>query len=109
MADNLKVSIGIAWLSENALLERAAALLGMKLKSTSDTGAVFTCEAGRVATTSGTRKALEEFSTSWDGYSFEFTIAQLIELGFELGDLKYCPHCKRLQAVCDQEQEPRRR
>lgn len=33
----------------------------------------------------------------------EFTVAQLLELGFEQGQFDYCLSCGRLQVDCDRE------
>ena len=56
-----------------------------------------------VMTTSGRRRALSQFRLEWTDH-LEFTIAQLIELGFALGDVEYCECCHKLKAECLQEQ-----
>jgi len=107
--DKQKVPLSIAWLSENGLLVQAAAMLGYKLelidgriKGANETGAPATMECGPVRTTLGTRKGIQPVTLEWAD-SMLFTVAQLLELGFEPGTFQYCPECKRLQVDCDKE------
>jgi hypothetical protein len=83
-----KVPLQISWLQENGLLQKAGALLGYAVVGP--------------PTEKGTMAAGVGGFLEWDDYML-FNIAQLIELGFEIGTLSYCPHCKKLKADCDQE------
>lgn len=91
----MKLPIRVGWLSENSLLIAAAPLLGFNVQpKTADTHGITvisTNQEGRYATV-----------LLWTDYLL-FDVAQLIKLGVDLGDLEYCPACKKLKADCDRE------
>jgi len=98
MADK-KVPLRTGWLSEQGLLEKAGNLLGYTLDPSASAGGCYMFRREEknedIAVTSGFIR--------WDD-DMMFTVAQLLELGFEAGEFQYCPHCKRLQVDCDAEQ-----
>ncbi len=93
MKDKPKVMLTVAWLQENGHLEEAAKLLGYAIIPGTHT------KQG-VSLLDQDAKPL---NLSWESDSFALTIAQLIELGFALGDLEYCGSCGKLKVDCDEE------
>lgn len=102
MPEERKVPLLVSWLSEEGLLAKAVELLGYEVKEVGAQGPALLMPAGDVLTTTGVRKKLEVVQALWDDRLL-FTIAQLVELGFELGDLAYCKNCSLLEADCDRE------
>jgi hypothetical protein len=93
--EKLKVSLDVAWLSENGLLEPAAKLLGYAvIPGTHTQEGIQLLEGGG-----------KTFTINWTSYSFQFTVAQLLALGFDPGVFEYCPCCKKLKVECDVEMD----
>ena len=89
-----KVPLNAGWLSENDLLLKSAKMINLDVnrKDATKTG-IFAYDLAN-----GKQTFIQ-----WTD-DMMFTIAQLIELGFDLGTLDYCPDCKRLLADCKREQ-----
>ena len=67
-----KVSLDVAWLSENGLLEEAAKVLGYSIvPGSANQNGCMAIGAGGVA-----------FELCWNTDSFQFTLSQLKQLGF---------------------------
>jgi hypothetical protein len=101
MREKLKVPLQVAWLSESGLLYKAADLLGCKVSSLGDLGPVLKWPT-LIPPSIGKGQSMAHFQTSWTDH-FEFTLAELVQLGFETGDFEVCPACDRLKVVCDAE------
>lgn len=106
MEEQQKIPLSVAWLSEEGWLTKAGKVLGYyDFHKPSDKGIHACFKGDPVNTTNGRRHEEKTIFLEWE-FHFMFTIAQLIEMNcFELGSIKYCPHCKKLQVDCDREQQ----
>jgi hypothetical protein len=91
--EETKVPLRVDWLAENEMLIIAGRLLGYTIKpyykkgnpAADEKGIMAMVEGAGVLTTSGMRKQLEHFKLLWEDHLL-FTLSQLAELGFALGN-----------------------
>lgn len=83
MLEDRKVPLSVAWLSENGLLVAATELLGYTLQkdSAGEVGVPALYEAGPC-------KIVQQVCLLWED-NLLFTVAQLLKLGFTLGEVEY--------------------
>src|SRR5215831_15763064 len=99
MNDKQKVPLNVGWLSENDLLTKAAGMLGYELGPANEESIIVTRHKDAKP---ADYPSVYPFYMMWDE-NLMFTVAQLLELGFEPGEFKYCECCKKLQVDCDRD------
>jgi hypothetical protein len=91
-----RVPLRVGWLSEEGMLAKALEIRGYKQLGKANRRGIF-------ATGGVGALRRDWFELTWTNHLL-FTVAELLKLGFEPGEFEYCPHCKRLQVDCDEEQ-----